>query len=73
MACEPIERVTFDAAALNDDQRDGLSCVVCDQEFIRAVPVGMVDGGQVFACTSHVSGSDPNRMRIGSESESAHG
>ncbi|MFS2291729.1 MAG: hypothetical protein FWJ90_03365 [Actinomadura sp.] len=66
---ERIERVTFDAAALTDDQRDGLSCVACGQELISAVPVGMVDGGQVFACTSHVSDSDPVRSPNGVQSE----
>lgn len=54
MAHKPTHRITFDPTTLTEQQRDGLACVVCGQPFTRAVPVGMVDGGQVFACASHV-------------------
>jgi hypothetical protein len=44
----------LDAAKLNDAQLDGLACVVCGIDTAtpgwRGVPVGMVDGCQVFAC-----------------------
>lgn len=48
-------RVTFNAAALTEAQWDGTACVVCGVDYLTEpiphVPVGMVDGGQVFACT----------------------
>lgn len=53
-------RITFDPAALTEQQRDGLTCVVCGRDYLTEttptphVPVGMVDGGQVFACAPHV-------------------
>lgn len=63
MSTHPTHRVTFDPAALTDDQRDGFTCVVCSADLATggpSVPVGIVPGGlqllggQVFACTSHV-------------------
>lgn len=60
---EPTHRITFDPAALTDDQRDGFTCVVCERDLATggpSVPVGTVPGGlqflggQVFACASHV-------------------
>lgn len=51
-------RITFDPATLTDHQRDGLACVVCGLDYETGtvptphVPVGMVDGGQVFACVT---------------------
>ena len=56
-------RITFNPAALTDDQRDGFTCVVCERDLATggpSVPVGTVPGGlqflggQVFACASHV-------------------
>lgn len=38
---------------LTDDQRNGVACVVCSSQTAPMVPVGIVDGGQVFACTHH--------------------
>lgn len=64
MAHKPTDRVTFDADALTDDQRDGFACVVCRADLATAgpsVPVGTVPGGlellggQVFACASHLT------------------
>lgn len=60
---ERTHRITFDPAALTEQQRDGLACVVCGRDYLTEatptphVPVGMVDGGQVFACASHVQGA----------------
>lgn len=57
MTDTPSDRVTFDAADLTADQRDDKACVVCGADLVNAspdVPVGIVDGGQVFACASHV-------------------
>ncbi|MBD2897239.1 hypothetical protein amrb99_61980 [Actinomadura sp. RB99] len=56
MAYEPTHRVAFSAAALTDSQRDGLACVNCGADLttgIASVPVATVDGGQVFACSTH--------------------
>lgn len=59
MSTHPTHRVAFDPAALTDDQRDGTACVVCGLDYLAEatptphVPVGMVDGGQLFACASH--------------------
>ncbi|MGY4928019.1 hypothetical protein, partial [Streptomyces sp. 900105755] len=39
----------FDAAHLSPAQLDGISCVVCDAQDGAMIPVGVVDGGQVFA------------------------
>ncbi|HEX7039923.1 MAG TPA: hypothetical protein VF202_07430 [Trueperaceae bacterium] len=58
--------------ALAPEQRDGLACVVCGVDYtatpglIPNLPVGTVDGGQVFACTScttlcHDCGGDRRR------------
>ncbi|WP_067470172.1 hypothetical protein [Actinomadura macra] len=50
---DPNERVTLDADTFTDDQRDGIACVRCGSAFapgVASVPVGIVDGGQVFAC-----------------------
>lgn len=70
MSTHPTHRVTFDPAALTDDQRDGFTCVVCGRDLATggpSVPVGTVPGGlqllggQVFACASHVAERpDPN-------------
>ncbi|MCD0450752.1 hypothetical protein LO762_16365 [Actinocorallia sp. API 0066] len=50
--------VPFDAAKLDQSQRDGLACVVCRRDHAAdpapALPVGVVDGGQVFACRACV-------------------
>ena len=49
----------MDAATLTEAQRDGLACVTCGRDYLAEavptphVPVGVVDGGQVFACASH--------------------
>jgi len=49
----------MDAATLTEAQRDGLACVTCGRDYLADavptphVPVGVVDGGQVFACASH--------------------
>ncbi len=49
---EPM-RVVFDAGKLTDAQRDGVACVLCGDEYAPHTPCGVVDGGQVFACTVH--------------------
>lgn len=45
----------LDKDVLTAAQYDGLACVVCGRDYladpVSHVPVGMVDGGQVFACT----------------------
>ena len=52
---------------LTDEQRDGLACTVCGVDYTRTaelipnVPVGTVDGGQVFACASHGQDTAPAR------------
>ena len=53
MADRKPMRVVFEASRLNDAQRDGVACVLCGDEYAPHPPVGMVDGGQVFACTRH--------------------
>lgn len=34
-------------------QLDGLECLVCGAGHTGSVPIGRVDGTQVFACNSH--------------------
>jgi len=50
-----MDNTTFNAAALTEAQHDGLACVVCGRDYLADPvphrPVGVVDGGQVFACT----------------------
>ncbi|MFG1855019.1 hypothetical protein ACGFJT_24515 [Actinomadura geliboluensis] len=59
MSTEPTHHSTdeqsiiFDPAALTLAQRDGRACVVCRIDVAPMIPVGVVDGAQVFACTSH--------------------
>ncbi len=55
--------VPIDASTLTREQYDGAACVVCGHVFalgdpFGSMPVGVVDGGQVFACT-------PCALRIG--------
>jgi hypothetical protein len=54
---------TFDHATLTDAQRTGLACVVCDADHtaepIPSVPVGRVDGCQVFACQTCIPTEQP--------------
>jgi len=50
----------FNPATLTPDQRDGLGCVHCGNGKQHRVPVGWVDGCQVFACTPVCPGfADP--------------
>jgi hypothetical protein len=55
-------RVTFDATTLTAEQLDGLACVICNADHCRVdvptVPVGAVDGCQVFACVPCVESPD---------------
>lgn len=60
----------LDKDVLTAAQYDGLACVVCGRDYLAEpvshVPVGLVDGGQVFACTScttlcHDCGGDRRR------------
>ncbi|MFC5748898.1 hypothetical protein [Actinomadura rugatobispora] len=59
MAQKPTHRVTFTPARLSVGQADGTACVVCKADYlaeaqgIPSVPVGTVNGAQVFACASH--------------------
>jgi hypothetical protein len=55
-------------AGLTADQADGLACVICGRDYLRApgsasVPVGRsVTGSQVFACVGRCAeavGADP--------------
>jgi len=58
MTDKPTTTTALDAAALTPAQLDGTACVVCGVDYtttpdlIPNVPAGMVDGGQVFACTT---------------------
>jgi len=56
MHTQRTPRVTVDPATLTPAQLDGTACVVCGIDYlvepIPHVPVGIVDGGQVFACTT---------------------
>lgn len=58
-----MDNTTFNAAALTEAQYDGLACVVCGRDYLADpvphVPVGMVDGGQVFACTGCIDRQAP--------------
>lgn len=56
MADKATHSITFTPADLTDEQRDGVACVTCaaDLGTVPSVPVGVVDGGQVFACTACV-------------------
>ncbi|RAY13595.1 hypothetical protein DPM19_18120 [Actinomadura craniellae] len=58
----PAGPVVFGPAALTDQQRDGLACVVCGISHLTytgpSVPVGAVGGGQVFACAPCVPGDE---------------
>ncbi|TMR41512.1 hypothetical protein [Actinomadura geliboluensis] len=58
MGMEPT-RITFDPAALTLAQRDGRACVVCRIDVAPMIPVGVVDGAQVFACASHGDDEQP--------------
>ncbi|MFF4672122.1 hypothetical protein ACFY1C_20030 [Streptomyces sp. NPDC001279] len=40
-------------ATLTPAQRDGTACIECGDDTAPMVPIGHVDGGQVFQCTSH--------------------
>lgn len=37
---------------LSDDQRDGRACVTCGRDDRPMVPVGHLNGVQIFACTA---------------------
>ncbi|RSN41614.1 hypothetical protein [Actinomadura sp. WAC 06369] len=56
-----MKGIRFTPAALDEQQRDGLACVVCGLDFtatgghVPSVPAGTVNGTQVFACTLHVA------------------
>lgn len=58
MTDKPMTSVAFATDNLSAAQLDGLACVVCGIDTAtpgwRGVPVGMVDGCQVFACSSCV-------------------
>lgn len=45
--------VPFGAGGLSPAQIDGAACVRCGRSDGPMRPVGMLDGGQLFACTSH--------------------
>lgn len=53
MEHNPTDRAAFDAAALTTDQRNGVACVVCSSTTAVMRPVGILNGGQIFACASH--------------------
>lgn len=36
---------------LSDEQRDGSACIRCGRDDRPMVPVGILDGVQIFACT----------------------
>lgn len=59
------ESVVFDAAKLDTAQLEGVGCVRCrvDLGETPSVPVGIVDGGQVFACHNCTDGSTPLPVR----------
>lgn len=40
------------AEKLTEDQRDGLACIRCGAEDTAMVPSGLLDGGQVFQCST---------------------
>jgi len=51
----PTASDELNRADLSPAQYDGLACIICGRDYLAEpiphVPVGMVDGGQVFACT----------------------
>ncbi|MFC5753398.1 hypothetical protein [Actinomadura rugatobispora] len=57
MGIEPTYSISFDAGTLTDEQRDGTACVACGTDLavtgLPSVPVGVVKGAMVFACTRH--------------------
>jgi hypothetical protein len=57
---------------LNNEQADGLACIVCNADFtitgIRSVPVGVAAiGGQVFACEALCAPAVGYRPPIGEQ------
>ncbi len=58
MATKPTHPISFDVGALTDQQANGIACVTCGVDFaatgLPSVPVGSLNGVQLFACASHV-------------------
>ncbi|MDL4772910.1 hypothetical protein [Actinomadura xylanilytica] len=71
---ERIQSITFAAGTLTDAQRDGLACVVCSVSYLTStapsVPVGTVDGAQVFACEAHTAAAGKSSTWPDGEAES---
>lgn len=53
MPTDPTYPIHPNPAALTADQRDGTACVICGGDTAAMRPVDVLDGVQLFACTSH--------------------